>query len=297
MSWEPSTLCVLRALCGSHRGEAGLAHQDPAWVLGGGRTPSCQCPGSGIGRVGGIHHREHGGRGGSPRDFRRSMSCALRSRFVVGGWKGTPSCRCPGAWDRERREGITAENTEVTEALRMISVAPRFGRWDQELFCWGGGGRAPIMPMPATRDEEGVVGAVNPLCPPCSLWFTPGRGGACAPGPGLGLRGEGPHPANAQGPGSGGWEGFNHREHGGHGGSPCDFRRSTLWALGSGAFLLGGGGGRAPILPMPATRDREPVVGAVSPLCPPCSPWFTPGRGGACAPGPATPCVLRRARE
>ncbi len=72
----------------------------------------------------------------------RVMSMAQRlarwdQQLFLWGWKGPPSCRCPGVWDRARSEGITAENTEVTEGLRVISMTPRFARRDPELFLWG----------------------------------------------------------------------------------------------------------------------------------------------------------------
>ncbi len=211
----PSTLCVLRVRCGSTR-------------AGGGGTTMLR-PSS-------------------------SEVCCL------GGVEGPPSCRCPGVWDRERREGITAENTEVTEGLRMIPAAPRLARRDHGL-CFGGGGGAPILPMPGgmgsgkagrnhrrehggprgsphdsrgstsctprsrivfggvegppscrcppIRDEERVADTVNPLCPPCPLWFNSGGGrrhhhaspvefGSLLLG---GWRG--PHPADARGYGIG----------------------------------------------------------------------------------------------
>lgn len=71
--------------------------------------------------------------------------------------------------------GGTTEDAEVAEGLRMMSDAPRLARSDQELFV--GGGRAPILPMPGKQDREPVEDTVNPLCPPCSLWFNPGEGG------------------------------------------------------------------------------------------------------------------------
>ena len=39
-------------------------------------------------------------------------------------------------------------------------------------------------------------------------------------------------------------------------------------------------GGKGTLRPMPAARDREPVVGAVGPSCPSRSLWFNAGGGG-----------------
>ena len=72
-----------------------------------------------------------------------------------------------GRSDHPAPPGFTTEDAEDTEGLRMMSLAPRFARREGNVVVWGG--RAPILPMPAARDWEPVVGAISPLRPPRSL--------------------------------------------------------------------------------------------------------------------------------
>ncbi len=151
-----------------------LARRDPDSVFGGWKGPHpAEARGSGIGKVGRNHRRGRGGRRGSPHDSRGSTPCAPRSGFCFWGVEGPPSCRCPpreigslswvpktlcvlralcgsirggeghailprpGGPGSGKWEGITAEDAEDTEGLRMIPAAPRLARRDPD-FVFGG---------------------------------------------------------------------------------------------------------------------------------------------------------------
>ncbi len=57
--------------------------------------------------------------------------------------------------------GGTTEAAEDTEDLRVMSVAPRLARRDQELVPCGGGG-APLLPMPANPRRGACRGCRHP---------------------------------------------------------------------------------------------------------------------------------------
>ncbi len=167
--------------------------------------PSCRCPKAWDRDGGRIHHREHGGHRGSPHDSCGSTPRASRSGLCFAGWKGPHPADA-----RQSKTRSVSRMPSTLCGLRVLCGSTRAGgggtpmlrpsssgacclgggggplRPDAERAqasraeitdCdLGGGGGAPILPMPANPSRRACRGCRQPSVASVSSVVQLGRG-------------------------------------------------------------------------------------------------------------------------